>query len=52
LFELNRGRSHADAAASAGYSDQSHFSRETVRLLGESSGVWQRRRNCSFVQDN
>jgi AraC-like DNA-binding protein len=52
LFEWNRGRSRADAAASAGYSDQSHFSRETVLLLGESSGVWQRRRNCSFVQDN
>jgi AraC-like DNA-binding protein len=52
LFELNKGRSLADAAAIAAYSDQAHFSRETVCLLGESPGVWRRRRNCSFVQDN
>jgi AraC-like DNA-binding protein len=51
LFELNKGRSLADAAGIAAYSDQAHFSREAVRLLGESPGVWRRRRNCSFVQD-
>jgi AraC-like DNA-binding protein len=52
LFELNQGRSLADAAATAAYSDQAHFSREAGRLLGEPPGVWQRRRHCSFVQDN
>jgi AraC-like DNA-binding protein len=51
LLLLNRGCSLADAAASAGYSDQAHFSRETVRLLGEPPGKWRHRRNCSFVQD-
>ncbi len=50
LFELNKERSLADAAATAAYSDQSHFSREAVRLLGEPPAVW-RRRHCSFVQD-
>jgi AraC-like DNA-binding protein len=52
LFELNKGRSLADAAAIAAYSDQAHFSREAVRLLGESPGVWRRRADCSFVQDS
>jgi AraC-like DNA-binding protein len=51
LFELNQGRSFADAAATAGYSDQAHFGRESVSLLGEPPGMWRRRRDCSFVQD-
>jgi len=51
LLRVNRGYSFADAAASAGYSDQAHFSRETTRLLGEPPSVWRRRGNCSFVQD-
>jgi AraC-like DNA-binding protein len=52
LLELNRGRSLAAAAARAGYCDQAHFSRDAAGLLGEPPGVWQRRRHCSFVQDN
>jgi AraC-like DNA-binding protein len=51
LFELNTGGSLATAAAAAGYSDQSHFTRETVCLLGETPAAW-RRRGCSNVQDN
>jgi AraC-like DNA-binding protein len=51
LFELNSGAPLAAAAVGAGYSDQSHFTRETVSLLGEAPAAW-RRRGCSIVQDN
>lgn len=51
LFELNTGASLAAAAAAAGYSDQAHFTRETVCLLSETPAAW-RRRGCSILQDN
>jgi AraC-like DNA-binding protein len=50
LFEVNTGGSLAAAAAGAGYSDQAHFTRETVSLLGETPAAW-RRRGCPIVQD-
>jgi AraC-like DNA-binding protein len=50
LYELNKGCSLADAAAGAGYSDQAHFTRETVSLLGEPPAAW-RNRGFPFVQD-
>jgi AraC-like DNA-binding protein len=51
LLELNTGVSLAAAAAGAGYSDQAHFTGESVHLLGETPAAW-RRRGCSIVQDN
>ena len=50
LRALNRGFGLAQAAAGAGYSDQAHFTRDAVHLVGEPPAVW-RRRGCSFVQD-
>ena len=50
LAAMNRGLTLAQAAAESGYSDQAHFTREAVHLLGESPAVW-RRRGCSSVQD-
>jgi AraC-like DNA-binding protein len=41
----------ADVALGAGYCDQPHLTRESVRLVGESPGEW-RRRGCSIVQDS
>ena len=50
LAAMNRGWTLAQAAAASGYSDQAHFTREAVDLVGESPAVW-RRRGCSSVQD-
>jgi AraC-like DNA-binding protein len=50
LFALHSGATLADVALGAGYCDQPHLTRESVRLLGESPGEW-RRRGCSIVQD-
>ena len=43
LKYLNNSGSLADAAAGAGYSDQAHFTREAVSLLGEAPGAWRSR---------
>jgi AraC-like DNA-binding protein len=51
LFCLHTDASLADVALSAGYCDQSHLTRESVWLLGESPGEWLRR-GCSIVQDS
>jgi AraC-like DNA-binding protein len=51
LSALHSGATLADVALSAGYCDQSHLTRESVRLLGEPPGDW-RRRGCSIVQDS
>lgn len=50
LSLLQRGVSLADAAAKAGYADQSHFTRESVHFLAEPPAAW-RRRGCSSIQD-
>jgi AraC-like DNA-binding protein len=51
LSALHTGATLADVALGAGYCDQSHLTRESVQLLGESPGKWRRRR-FSIVQDN
>lgn len=51
LAILPEGTSLADIAILAGYSDQSHWTREATELLGETPGEW-RRRGCSNVQDS
>jgi AraC-like DNA-binding protein len=50
LFALNAGASPSDAAATAAYCDQAHFTREMTSLLGETPGAWLRR-GCSILQD-
>jgi AraC-like DNA-binding protein len=50
LLAMNRGITLAGVAVESGYSDQAHFTRDAVHLLGESPAIW-RRRSCSFVQD-
>jgi AraC-like DNA-binding protein len=50
LFALNTGVSPSDAAATAAYCDQAHFTREATCLLGETPGAWVRR-GCSILQD-
>ena len=50
LAWLNTGAGAADAAARAGYCDQSHFTRDASRLLGEPPTAW-RQRGCPFIQD-
>ena len=50
LAALHAGTTLADVALGAGYCDQSHLTREAVRLLGESPGEW-RRRGFPIVQD-
>jgi AraC-like DNA-binding protein len=51
LSALHAGATLADVALGAGYCDQSHLTRESARLLGESPGEW-RRRGFSIVLDN
>lgn len=51
LFALNTGVSPSDAAATAAYCDQAHFTREATCLLGETPGAWVRR-GCSILQDS
>jgi AraC-like DNA-binding protein len=50
LSALHSGATLADVALGAGYCDQAHLTRESVRLLGESPSEW-RRRGCPIVQD-
>jgi AraC-like DNA-binding protein len=51
LSALHSGATLADVALGAGYCDQAHLTRESVRLLGEPPGKWLRR-GCSIVQDS
>jgi AraC-like DNA-binding protein len=51
LLALNTGVSPSDAAATAAYCDQAHFTREAACLLGETPGAWLRR-GCSILQDS
>ncbi len=48
---LAAGRSPADAALEAGFTDQSHLSRHFVRLVGMTPAAWARA-NDNFVQDS
>ena len=43
LRQAGRGASTAAAALAAGYSDQSHFTRDCRALLGEAPGAWRGR---------
>jgi AraC-like DNA-binding protein len=45
---IRKGWSLAEAAASSGFADQSHMTRQFVRQFGFTPGAWRR---CNFVQD-
>lgn len=51
LHTAAAGATWSEAAFAAGFADQSHLTRESRRLLGETPAQWQRRRGCRFVQD-